>query len=64
MTGTGGQKRVSASYFDNFKIGVPSIDEQMNFAALANQADKSKSYVWIALKNLESMLGYYIRQVA
>ncbi len=42
MTGTGGQKRVPASYFDNFKIGVPSIDEQMNFAALANQADKSK----------------------
>lgn len=43
MTGTGGQKRVPASYFDNFKIGVPSIDEQMNFAALANQADKSFS---------------------
>lgn len=62
MTGIGGQKRVPASYFDNFKIGVPSIDEQMNFAALANQADKSKSYVWTALKNLESMLGYYIRQ--
>ncbi|MDN0072731.1 restriction endonuclease subunit S [Bacteroides caecigallinarum] len=55
MTGTGGQKRVPASYFDNFKIGVPSIDEQMNFAALANQADKSKSYVRIALKNLESI---------
>ena len=64
MTGTGGQKRVPASYFDNFKIGVPSIDEQMNFAALANQADKSKSYVRIALKNLESILGYCIRQVA
>ena len=63
MTGTGGQKRVPASYFDNFKIGVPSIDEQMNFAALANQADKSKSYVRIALKNLKSMLGYSIRQV-
>lgn len=63
MTGTGGQKRVPASYFDNFKIGVPSIDEQMNFAALANQADKSKSYVWIVLKKLESMLGFYIRQV-
>lgn len=42
MTGTGGQKRVPASYFDNFKIGVPSIDEQINFAALAKQADKSK----------------------
>lgn len=64
MTGTGGQKRVPASYFDNFKIGVPSINEQMNFAALANQADKSKSYVWIVLKKLESMLGFYIRQVA
>ena len=64
MTGTGGQKRVPASYFDNFKIGVPSIDEQMNFAALANQADKSKSYVRIAFKNFESMLGYCIRQIS
>ena len=48
------------------EIGIPnaSDNEQKKFVVIAKQADKSKSYVWIALKNLESMLGYYIRQVA
>lgn len=48
------------------EIGIPnaSDDEQKKFVAIAKQADKSKSYVRIALKNLESILGYCIRQVA
>ena len=43
------------------EIGIPnaSDDEQKKFVAIAKQADKSKSYVRIVLKNLESMLGYY-----
>ena len=56
MTGTGGQKRVPASYFDNFKIGVPSIDEQMNFAALANQADKSKFELKQCIENIDKII--------
>lgn len=56
MTGTGGQKRVPASYFDNFKIGVPSIDEQMNFAALANQADKSKFELKQCIENIDKVI--------
>lgn len=48
------------------EIGIPnaSDDEQKKFVAIAKQADKSKSYVRIALKNLESILEYCIRQVA
>ena len=48
------------------EIGIPnaSDEEQKKFVAIAKQADKSKSYVRIALKSLESMLGYCIRQVA
>ena len=48
------------------EIGIPnaSDDEQKKFVAIVKQADKSKSYVRIALKNLESILGYCIRQVA
>ena len=48
------------------EIGIPNASdyEQSLFIAIAEQADKSKSYVRIALKSLESMLGYCIRQVA
>lgn len=60
MTGTGGQKRVPASYFDNFKIGVPSIDEQMNFAALANQADKSKFELKQCIENIDKVINSLI----
>lgn len=58
------RRRVSRANLGNILIPCPSIAKQQQFVAIAKQADKSKSYVWIALKNLESMLGYYIRQVA
>ena len=38
MSGTGGQKRVSASYLDHFMVGLPAIEEQRRFEAI----DKSK----------------------
>ena len=58
------RRRVSRANLGNILIPCPSIAKQQQFVAIAKQADKSKSYVWTALKNLESMLGYYIRQVA
>lgn len=42
MSGTGGQKRVSASYLDHFMVGLPAIEEQRRFEAIYRQADKSK----------------------
>lgn len=45
MTGTGGQKRVPASYLENFSVLPPSIDLQDEFAEIVRQADKSKYYV-------------------
>ena len=60
----GAQPNISAAQYDSMPIPVPSMAKQIEFVAIARQADKSKSYVWTALKNLESMLGYYIRQVA
>ena len=41
MTGTGGQKRVPASYLENFMVGLPPIEEQNRFENIYNQADKS-----------------------
>lgn len=42
MSGTGGQKRVGASYLEHFMVGLPSIEEQHHFEAIYKQADKSK----------------------
>ena len=42
MSGTGGQKRVGASYLEHFMVGLPSIEEQRHFEAIYKQADKSK----------------------
>ena len=42
MSGTGGQKRVGTPYLENFKIGLPPIDRQKQFAEIYVQADKSE----------------------
>ena len=41
MSGTGGQKRVSASYLDHFMVGLPAIEEQRRFEAIYRQADNA-----------------------
>ena len=43
MSGTGGQKRVPASYLENFMVGLPPIEEQNKFEAIYKQADKSEN---------------------
>lgn len=60
----GAQPNISAAQYDKMPIPVPSMGQQRAFVAVAEQADKSKSYVRIAFKNLESMLGYCIRQIS
>ena len=42
MSGTGGQKRVPATYLENFMVGLPPIEEQNKFEEIYNQADKSE----------------------
>ena len=48
MSGTGGQKRVGASFLDNFMVGLPPVEEQNRFERIYKQADKSKYYYQIA----------------
>lgn len=60
----GAQPNISAAQYDSMPIPVPSMAKQIEFVSIAKQADKSKSYVRIAFKNLESMLGYCIRQIS
>lgn len=45
MTGSAGQRRVPASFLDAYKISVPPIELQKQFAAFVEQTDKSKFFV-------------------
>ena len=45
MTGSAGQRRVPATFLDNYKVALPPIDVQEQFAAFVKQIDKSKVVV-------------------
>ena len=64
MSGTGGQKRVSASYLDHFMVGLPAIEEQRRFEAIYRQADKSKSVIQKALVYLNDIQSDELRKIA
>ena len=42
MTGSAGQRRVPASFLENYHISLPPIELQNEFAAFIEQLDKSK----------------------
>lgn len=42
MTGSAGQRRVPASFLENYRVAVPPIELQEQFAAFVAQVDKSK----------------------
>jgi type I restriction enzyme S subunit len=64
MSGTGGQKRVSASYLDHFMVGLPAIEEQRRFEAIYKQADKSKSVIQKALVYLNDIQSGELGKIA
>lgn len=53
MTGSAGQRRVPASFLENYRVSVPPLDLQNQFAAFVEQIDKSKSAVQNSLEKLE-----------
>lgn len=64
MSGTGGQKRVSASYLDHFMVGLPAMEEQRRFEAICRQADKSKSVIQKALVYLNDIQSDELGKIA
>ena len=64
MSGTGGQKRVSASYLDHFMVGLPAMEEQRRFEAIYRQADKSKSVIQKALVYLNDIQSEELGKIA
>lgn len=57
----GAQPNISAIQYDNMPIPVPPMEQQQQFVAIAEQADKSKSHALMALHNTESILQYIIQ---
>ena len=49
MTGSAGQRRVPASFLENYRVSVPPLELQNRFAAFAAEVDKSKVAVQKAL---------------
>ena len=44
MTGSAGQRRVPASFLENYRVAVPPMELQEQFAVFVEQVDKSKLY--------------------
>ncbi|MEE0110896.1 MAG: restriction endonuclease subunit S [Oscillospiraceae bacterium] len=53
MTGSAGQRRVPASFLENYRVAVPPIERQEQFAAFVEQTDKSKLAIQQSLNKLE-----------
>lgn len=55
MTGSAGQRRVPASFLENYRVAVPPIELQEHFSAFVEQTEKSKLTIQQSLDKLEVM---------
>ena len=62
MTGSAGQRRVPASFLEAYKVSVPPIDLQNEFATFVEQTDKLKFEVKEALEKLETLKKSLMQQ--
>ena len=62
MTGSAGQRRVPASFLENYRVSLPPIELQEQFAAFVEQTDKSKLAVQKGLQELEILKKSLMQQ--
>ena len=62
MTGSAGQRRVPASFLENYQISLPPIDLQNQFAAFVAEVDKSKVGVQKALDQTQLLFDSLMQQ--
>ncbi len=62
MTGSAGQRRVPASFLENYRVSLPPIALQEQFAAFVEQTDKSKLAVKQSLEKLETLKKSLMQQ--
>ena len=59
MTGSAGQRRVPASFLENFRVSLPPIALQEQFAAFVEQTDKSKYYSSLSFRYCQAAANTY-----
>lgn len=62
MTGSAGQRRVPASFLENYCVAVPPIELQQQFATFVEQVDKSKLAIQQSLEKLETLKKALMQQ--
>ena len=62
MTGSAGQRRVPASFLENYRIAVPPIELQEQFATFVEQIDKSKFEIQESIDKLETLKRSLMQQ--
>lgn len=62
MTGTGGQRRVPITYLSDYRIALPPIDLQEQFAAFVRQADKSKLELKQAIDSIDGLINSLLKR--
>ena len=62
MTGSAGQRRVPATFLENFKISIPPIELQNQFADFVRAVDKSKVEVQKALDKTQMLFDSLMQQ--
>ena len=59
MTGSAGQRRVPASFLENYRVSLPPIELQEQFAAFVEQTDKSKYYSSLSFRYCQAAANTY-----
>ena len=62
MTGSAGQRRVPASFLENYRVSLPPMVLQEQFAAFVEQTDKSKLAIQQSLEKLETLKKALMQQ--
>ena len=55
MTGSGGQRRITKDFINNFKLNIPPLSLQNEFADFVAQVDKSQLAIQKSLDELETL---------
>ena len=55
MTGSGGQRRITKDFINNFKLNIPPLALQNEFAEFVAQVDKSQLAIQKSLEELETL---------
>ena len=62
MTGSAGQRRVPASFLESYRVALPPIELQNQFAAFVAQVDKSKAAIQKSLDEAKLLFDSLMQQ--